>query len=602
MYEEKTRKIQINWKSLLIKLAILLVVIFLVVWIVSLFNRDKENASNFGTNLATMRDAATEYFTGSRLPSEANDSTRITLGEMFDRNLLVEFQDENGNPCDTEESYAEATKIDEENYRIEVRLVCENDSDTIINTVKRQVTDSDNNVTDDEGNDPIIDDDTNDDIIDDNEDSSDQTNQGSSNNQGSNQSGSNNSGSNSNSNNNSNNNNSNSSNNNNGNNNHNNGNNNTNSNTCTYGKKEYATTYPLAYVVSGNCAVSTSSISGSHANSATKVGNAEYTKLVKETANLEANTGANLVVSNPQYTKILNKAGTGYVGYQIYFSVKQKINSYATKTIYSYYLDQNGNRKVIIDNRSSLDNSNNNENQIHVTSVTINRSSLTLDVGDTYTLSATVKPTNATNKTVSWSSSNTSVVSVSSNGKVTAKGEGRATITATADGKKDTVTVKVNDDGYIEFEESKVTLDVGDTYRIDYDTNLSGKVSWSSSNTKVATVSSSGRITAKKEGTATITATINGKSDTIRVTVEEEGYLRILDDDYLVVFVGNSYTLDVDTNLDDLTFQSSDTSIATVNSNGTIRVKKVGGVTITVRSGKYQDTIRIYCQELSFFD
>ena len=245
---------------------------------------------------------------------------------------------------------------------------------------------------------------------------------------------------------------------------------------------------------------------------------------------------------------------------------------------------------------------NNNENQIHVTSVTINRSSLTLDVGDTYTLSATVKPTNATNKTVSWSSSNTSVVSVSSNGKVTAKGEGSATITATADGKKDTVTVKVNDDGYIEFEESKVTLDVGDTYRIDYDTNLSGKVSWSSSTTKVATVSSSGRITAKKEGTATITATINGKSDTIRVTVEEEGYLRILDDDYLVVFVGNSYTLDVDTNLDDLTFQSSDTSIATVNSNGTIRVKKVGGVTITVRSGKYQDTIRIYCQELSFFD
>ena len=146
MYEDKSKKsIEIDWKSLLIKLGILLVVVFLIIWIISLFNKKEENVSNFGVNLQAMRDAATEYFTGSRLPSEINDSKKITLKEMFDRNLLVEFQDEEGNSCDTANSYAEATKLTETNYRIEVKLVCDHDSDTIINTVKRNVTEQNDN-------------------------------------------------------------------------------------------------------------------------------------------------------------------------------------------------------------------------------------------------------------------------------------------------------------------------------------------------------------------------------------------------------------------------------------------------------------------------
>ena len=157
MYEEKTSKnLQINWKSLLIKLGILLVVIFLIIWIVSLFRNDDEGQSNFGTNIAAMRDAATEYFTGSRLPNDINESTSITLQEMFDRNLLVEFQDENGHDCDTENSYAEATKLDDQNYRIEVRLVCDNESDTIINTVRRDTANDEEEDLDEE--EPIIDD------------------------------------------------------------------------------------------------------------------------------------------------------------------------------------------------------------------------------------------------------------------------------------------------------------------------------------------------------------------------------------------------------------------------------------------------------------
>lgn len=82
---------------------------------------------------------------------------------------------------------------------------------------------------------------------------------------------------------------------------------------------------------------------------------------------------------------------------------------------------------------------------VAVTSVTVSSKTLNLEVGQTGTLTATVKPDNATDKTVTWTSSNDKVATVV-DGTVAAVGEGTATITATAaNGKKDTckVTVKV---------------------------------------------------------------------------------------------------------------------------------------------------------------
>lgn len=79
-----------------------------------------------------------------------------------------------------------------------------------------------------------------------------------------------------------------------------------------------------------------------------------------------------------------------------------------------------------------------------VTSVTLNRSALSLEVGKTGKLSATVNPTSATDKTITWTSSNTDVASVSSSGIVTAKKAGTAVITATAvNGKNASCTVTV---------------------------------------------------------------------------------------------------------------------------------------------------------------
>ena len=78
-----------------------------------------------------------------------------------------------------------------------------------------------------------------------------------------------------------------------------------------------------------------------------------------------------------------------------------------------------------------------------VTGVALNKSTMELQVGKTETLTATVTPENATDKTVIWTSSNTAVAAVDANGVVTAKAEGTATITATANSKTATCTVTV---------------------------------------------------------------------------------------------------------------------------------------------------------------
>ena len=95
--------------------------------------------------------------------------------------------------------------------------------------------------------------------------------------------------------------------------------------------------------------------------------------------------------------------------------------------------------------------------KVPVTGVTLNKTSLTLNKGASETLTATVSPSNATNKSVTWSSSNTSVATVDSNGKVTAVSAGSTT-----------VTVKTNDGG--KTATCAVTVK-SNTYTITYDAN-----------------------------------------------------------------------------------------------------------------------------------
>ena len=171
---------------------------------------------------------------------------------------------------------------------------------------------------------------------------------------------------------------------------------------------------------------------------------------------------------------------------------------------------------------------------VDVEKVSLNKSATTLTEGESETLTATITPSNATgDKTVKWSSSNEAVAAVDSNGKVTAKKAGTAVITATSSNGKTagcTVTVKQKEIAItgISLNKSTTSLTEGESETLTATiapSNATGDktVKWSSSNTAVASVDSAGKVTAKKAGTAVITATSsNGKSASCTVTVKQK--------------------------------------------------------------------------------
>ena len=177
---------------------------------------------------------------------------------------------------------------------------------------------------------------------------------------------------------------------------------------------------------------------------------------------------------------------------------------------------------------------------VKVSSITLDKTSLSLNKGDTYSLTATVAPSNATTKTVEYTSSNTSVATVDSSGKITAVAGGTATITCTAkdgSGVSATCAVTVSDKilvTKITLEDSQLNLSVGDEYSMQATITPSNAdnsdVTWTSSNTSVVTVTGQvingkkyGVITAVGAGTATITCAAtdgSGKTASCGVTVK----------------------------------------------------------------------------------
>ena len=153
---------------------------------------------------------------------------------------------------------------------------------------------------------------------------------------------------------------------------------------------------------------------------------------------------------------------------------------------------------------------------IKISKVTLSRSSLTLNYGKTFTLKATISPSNATNKSVKWSSSNTKVVTVTSSGKVKAVGTGKAYITCKpADGGNGKgaiclVEVKKIEVIGILLDQTSLVMDRGATYKLKAtvlpETASNKKLKWVSTNTKVATVDSTGKVIAKGKGSCEIRA------------------------------------------------------------------------------------------------
>lgn len=168
---------------------------------------------------------------------------------------------------------------------------------------------------------------------------------------------------------------------------------------------------------------------------------------------------------------------------------------------------------------------------VEATGVTLNKTALTLTEGGAETLTATVAPENATDKTVAWQSSDAAVATVDAAGKVTAVAAGTATITAgTANGKNAACTVTVTAAAVevtgVTLDQTSLNLAVGGaatlTATVAPDNATDKSVTWQSSNAAVVSASG-GTVTAVAAGEATITATCGGKTASCVVTVTAAG-------------------------------------------------------------------------------
>ena len=239
---------------------------------------------------------------------------------------------------------------------------------------------------------------------------------------------------------------------------------------------------------------------------------------------------------------------------------------------------------------------------VSVTSVTLNKTATSIQVGGTETLTATVSPKDAANKKVTWESSNAAIASVDANGKVTGVKAGEATITVTTEdgGKTATCKVTVSDKEIkvtgVKLNKSETSLLVGGnetlTATVLPEDATNQNVTWKSDKPEIATVDANGKVTAVKVGEATITVTTEdgGKTATCKVTVSETSVAVTgvtLNKTETSIFVGGSETLTAtvapaDATNQKVTWKSDKPEIATVDANGKVTGVKAGEATITV--------------------
>ena len=250
---------------------------------------------------------------------------------------------------------------------------------------------------------------------------------------------------------------------------------------------------------------------------------------------------------------------------------------------------------------------------VHVSSVSLNASSLELSIGDTYAFIASVLPENATNKELTWSTSDESVVSVD-NGTITALKEGKATITVKSiDGYKSSSAVitvvkkpSIIHVSSVSLNETSLNLLTGDRATLTatvLPSNSSDKtISWSSNNENVATVKN-GKVTAISAGQATITVTtkdggltasciVNVTQKIVPVNGVSLNYseleLNVDDSKDLIAQV-----LPTNATNKEVIWSTTDEEVASVDENGKVTALKVGEtmITVTTVDGGYKD----YC-------
>ena len=238
--------------------------------------------------------------------------------------------------------------------------------------------------------------------------------------------------------------------------------------------------------------------------------------------------------------------------------------------------------------------------------INLSKSCLYLPLECNETLTVTISPDNTTDKTVIWTSSDPDIASVDTDGKITGLNEGMAVITAKTGNKTATCDVTVYSSipiTSISLNKTSLLVSPGENETlaatIISDSITYEPITWSSSDSSVATVDASGKVTAIEIGTAIITASVGGKSTTCTVMVDTIAVNDIsLNKASLSLEVGRTSTLIASVSPDNatdktVTWSSSDTSIATVDTNGKVTAVKLGTAIITAKSGNKNATCTV---------
>ncbi len=249
-------------------------------------------------------------------------------------------------------------------------------------------------------------------------------------------------------------------------------------------------------------------------------------------------------------------------------------------------------------------------------SIALDKTEATMTVGETLQLNATVLPADVTNGDVTWSTSDATIATVDENGLVTALAVGNVTITATtADGTELTATCAITVNPIlaesIALDKTEATMNIGETLQLTAtvlpENVTSDDLAWTSSDEAIATVEN-GLVTAVAPGNVTITATTTDGSElsaTCAITVNPILATSIeLNETSAFMYKGQTLQLEAtvlpeNVTNGDVTWSTSDETIATVDENGLVTAVKGGDAVITATTADGSNltatcSIRVY--------
>ncbi len=137
MYEEFPKR-PIDWKTIIIRSGISFIVLLLIVLtILATFRANaplSKEELEFSDNLSTIEIASENYFVEKKLPTNTNETVKVSIETLNDLNLIEKFSFDLKN-CDIKESYSTITKISNTKYTLRTQLSCNDEENFYIKTI-----------------------------------------------------------------------------------------------------------------------------------------------------------------------------------------------------------------------------------------------------------------------------------------------------------------------------------------------------------------------------------------------------------------------------------------------------------------------------------